>query len=206
MGSGTQAAEDAQRSKLLADVGAWAGNVSTSVFIVFINKLLMKTFGYHFATTLVRRHCRRRLPAATAPPQLFTRRRAAASHRPRCTSWSALWPSGSPRRRARSRRPPCLSTVRAHRAAAQRLSHVAWSGAACRCRPPRTCTHLPARRRPDAVHRDCGRVHPHAQPVAHAQHRQLLPGAGGRAAARRGRAVGGAWQIEALHGGGAPAC
>ncbi|EFN56685.1 hypothetical protein CHLNCDRAFT_16992, partial [Chlorella variabilis] len=42
--------------KLLADLGAWAGNVSTSVFIVFINKLLMKNYGYHFATTLTALH------------------------------------------------------------------------------------------------------------------------------------------------------
>ncbi len=44
---------EAARTKMLADIGAWAGNVSTSVFIVFVNKMLMKTFGYHFATTLV---------------------------------------------------------------------------------------------------------------------------------------------------------
>jgi hypothetical protein len=44
----------AQRSKFLQDIGAWAGNVSTSVFIVFVNKLLMKTYAYHYATTLVR--------------------------------------------------------------------------------------------------------------------------------------------------------
>ena len=54
-------------SKLLADLGAWAGNVSTSVFIVFINKLLMKNYGYHFATTLVgAAACR--LWAPTRPP------------------------------------------------------------------------------------------------------------------------------------------
>ena len=45
---------DAARSKLVYDLGAWAGNVSTSVFIVFVNKMLMKNFGYHYATTLVR--------------------------------------------------------------------------------------------------------------------------------------------------------
>lgn len=57
MGSGAPAVSEveAARSKMLADIGAWAGNVSTSVFIVFVNKLLMKSFGYHFATTLVRR-------------------------------------------------------------------------------------------------------------------------------------------------------
>lgn len=44
----------AAHAKLLSDVGAWAGNVSTSVFIVFVNKALMQAFGYHFATTLVR--------------------------------------------------------------------------------------------------------------------------------------------------------
>lgn len=46
----------AERSKLVADLGAWAGNVSTSVFIVFVNKLLMKNYGYHFATTLTALH------------------------------------------------------------------------------------------------------------------------------------------------------
>ncbi|KAI7840628.1 hypothetical protein COHA_005650 [Chlorella ohadii] len=47
---------EAARTKMLADIGAWAGNVSTSVFIVFVNKMLMKTFGYHFATTLTALH------------------------------------------------------------------------------------------------------------------------------------------------------
>jgi hypothetical protein len=41
------------RSKVLADVGAWAGNVGSCVAIVFVNKLLMNTFHCHFATTLV---------------------------------------------------------------------------------------------------------------------------------------------------------
>lgn len=45
---------DAVRTKLLADAAAWAGNVSTSVAIVFVNKLLMNVFHCHFATTLVR--------------------------------------------------------------------------------------------------------------------------------------------------------
>ena len=30
------------------DLVSWAGNVSTSVFIVFVNKLLMKSTGYGF--------------------------------------------------------------------------------------------------------------------------------------------------------------
>lgn len=46
--------DSAAHNKLLADLGAWAGNVSTSVFIVFVNKLLMKNYEYQFATTLVR--------------------------------------------------------------------------------------------------------------------------------------------------------
>ena len=36
-----------------ADVGAWAGNVSTSVLIVFVNKLLMqvgKGYGFRYGT------------------------------------------------------------------------------------------------------------------------------------------------------------
>ncbi|PSC69736.1 UDP-galactose transporter 2 [Micractinium conductrix] len=48
--------DTAARAKLLSDIGAWAGNVSTSVFIVFINKMLMKNFGYHYATTLTALH------------------------------------------------------------------------------------------------------------------------------------------------------
>lgn len=42
------------RDKFLMDVGAWAGNVSTSVLIVFVNKVLLKNYAYHYATTLVR--------------------------------------------------------------------------------------------------------------------------------------------------------
>ena len=41
----------AKSSKLVADLGAWAGNVSSSVFIVFVNKVVMKPFeagGYGF--------------------------------------------------------------------------------------------------------------------------------------------------------------
>lgn len=56
------------RAKLLSDIGAWAGNVSTSVFIVFINKLLMQTFGYHFATTLVRALGGGVVPSPGSPP------------------------------------------------------------------------------------------------------------------------------------------
>jgi len=37
-----------QQSKLAGDLVAWGGNVSTSVLIVFINKVLMKTTGYGF--------------------------------------------------------------------------------------------------------------------------------------------------------------
>ena len=51
--AGTEAHKAAHKAKLVADLSAWAGNVSTSVFIVFINKLLMKNYSYHFATTLV---------------------------------------------------------------------------------------------------------------------------------------------------------
>ena len=79
MGSGAPAVSEveAARTKMLADVVAWSGNESTSVFIVFINKLLMKTFGYHFATTLVRAEeggGRARWPPArpTAPPPTAT--------------------------------------------------------------------------------------------------------------------------------------
>lgn len=50
----------AHDAKLAADVGAWAFNVFTSVFIVFVNKALMKAYAYTFATTLVRP---RRVPA-----------------------------------------------------------------------------------------------------------------------------------------------
>ena len=40
------------------DVAAWFSNVSTSVLIVFVNKLLMKStgYGFHFATTLTALH------------------------------------------------------------------------------------------------------------------------------------------------------
>ncbi|KAL4418890.1 hypothetical protein ABPG77_002633 [Micractinium sp. CCAP 211/92] len=38
------------------DVGAWAGNVSTSVLIVFVNKVLLKNYAYHYATTLTALH------------------------------------------------------------------------------------------------------------------------------------------------------
>ena len=34
--------------KILMDVSAWAGNVSTSVLIIFINKILMSRTGYGF--------------------------------------------------------------------------------------------------------------------------------------------------------------
>ena len=51
--AGAEAHKAAHKAKLVADLSAWAGNVSTSVFIVFINKLLMKNYSYHFATTLV---------------------------------------------------------------------------------------------------------------------------------------------------------
>ncbi|KAL4443256.1 hypothetical protein ABPG75_010993 [Micractinium tetrahymenae] len=45
-----------QRDKFLMDVGAWAGNVSTSVLIVFVNKVLLKNYAYHYATTLTALH------------------------------------------------------------------------------------------------------------------------------------------------------
>lgn len=44
------------KDKLMADIGAWAGNVSTSVLIVFVNKVLLKNFAYHYATTLTALH------------------------------------------------------------------------------------------------------------------------------------------------------
>lgn len=54
MSSLTPASEaETARGKIFGDVAAWAGNVSTSVAIVFVNKLLMQTFGCHFSTTLV---------------------------------------------------------------------------------------------------------------------------------------------------------
>lgn len=34
--------------QLVGDVSAWAGNVSTSVAIVFVNKILMNVTGYGF--------------------------------------------------------------------------------------------------------------------------------------------------------------
>lgn len=34
--------------QLVGDISAWAGNVSTSVAIVFVNKMLMSTTGYGF--------------------------------------------------------------------------------------------------------------------------------------------------------------
>lgn len=37
-----------QDRKILMDVSAWAGNVSTSVLIIFINKVLMSKTGYGF--------------------------------------------------------------------------------------------------------------------------------------------------------------
>ena len=36
------------RSQLIADGAAWFGNVSTSVAIIFVNKVLMNTSGYGF--------------------------------------------------------------------------------------------------------------------------------------------------------------
>lgn len=45
-------------SQLLMNVFAWFSNVSTSVLIVFVNKMLMKAtgYGFHFATTLTALH------------------------------------------------------------------------------------------------------------------------------------------------------
>ncbi len=34
--------------KLVLDMLAWAGNVSSSVLIIFVNKILMNTTGYGF--------------------------------------------------------------------------------------------------------------------------------------------------------------
>eukprot|EP00884_Botryococcus_braunii_P023127 jgi/Botrbrau1/9499/Bobra.0252s0114.1 len=45
-------------SQVVLDLGAWAGNVSTSVLIVFVNKILMSSrgYGFCFATTLCALH------------------------------------------------------------------------------------------------------------------------------------------------------
>jgi solute carrier family 35 protein E3 len=49
---------DKDKSRLLADGFAWFGNVSTSVAIIFVNKILMSSTGYGFryATTLCAAH------------------------------------------------------------------------------------------------------------------------------------------------------
>lgn len=49
---------DGIKNKMLGDVLSWAGNVSTSVLIVFVNKIVMKTtgYGFHYATTLTAFH------------------------------------------------------------------------------------------------------------------------------------------------------
>ena len=44
----TEGKHAADRGKLIADFTAWAGNVSSSVGIIFINKVLMSTTGYGF--------------------------------------------------------------------------------------------------------------------------------------------------------------
>eukprot|EP00887_Chlorella_sp_A99_P001053 scaffold14.g1053.t1 len=48
----------AEQRNFAMDVLAWFSNVSTSVLIVFVNKLLMKAtgYGFHFATTLTALH------------------------------------------------------------------------------------------------------------------------------------------------------
>lgn len=47
-----------EESQLFMNIFAWFSNVSTSVLIVFVNKLLMKAtgYGFHFATTLTALH------------------------------------------------------------------------------------------------------------------------------------------------------
>lgn len=47
--------------KLVLDVGAWFGNVSTSVLIIFINKFLMNKTGYGFHYGKLRSFCRSRI-------------------------------------------------------------------------------------------------------------------------------------------------
>lgn len=44
----------ASDSKVYLDLAAWAGNVSTSVLIVFVNKVLMSArgYGFHFGKLL----------------------------------------------------------------------------------------------------------------------------------------------------------
>lgn len=64
-----------QQSKLAGDLVAWGGNVSTSVLIVFINKVLMKTTGYGFHYGTLRNSSKtdlckfHQLPPPTLPPQ-----------------------------------------------------------------------------------------------------------------------------------------
>lgn len=107
-----------QRDKFLMDVGAWAGNVSTSVLIVFVNKVLLKNYAYHYATTLVslpslmasrqgsgqaasRGSCCRQGPVAAHPPQLHLRLPPnVVPCRLHCTSWCAPSASGLRRRAA----------------------------------------------------------------------------------------------------------
>lgn len=110
-----------QRDKFLTDVGAWAGNVSTSVLIVFVNKVLLKNYAYHYATTLVRamgltasqqssgqRHVGRELlPQGCAAAPLPLPLLAACNLPPTLvpcrqhyTSWYALLASGLHRRAA----------------------------------------------------------------------------------------------------------
>jgi solute carrier family 35, member E3 len=39
---------ESKDSKMFLDLASWAGNVSTSVLIVFVNKVLMSSRGYGF--------------------------------------------------------------------------------------------------------------------------------------------------------------
>ena len=43
--------------KLVLDLVAWAGNVSSSVLIIFVNKVLMNTTGYGFQYGTPPVHC-----------------------------------------------------------------------------------------------------------------------------------------------------
>lgn len=42
--------------KMVVDVAAWAFNIVTSVGIIIVNKALMATYGFSFATTLTGMH------------------------------------------------------------------------------------------------------------------------------------------------------
>ena len=68
---GSQAAVmRAEDRKVLLDVGAWAGNVCTSVLIIFINKILMSGKGYNFQYGASHSRFNRLERATSIQPQL----------------------------------------------------------------------------------------------------------------------------------------